>query len=110
MTVPLVVLAGLAICSGWFPSWAEKTLPPHDTPGVVASYAAFYEEKCQSCHSGRERSVSSKLCPVNRDGGCVNCHMSRDSESMLHVTFTDHFIRILKDKKQREAAASGDQE
>ena len=82
----------------------------HDPHQDVRKDAAFYEEKCQSCHSGRERSVSSKLCPVNRDGGCVNCHMSRDSESMLHVTFTDHFIRILKDKKQREAAASGDQE
>ncbi|MCC2668938.1 MAG: Doubled motif (Paired 1) [Armatimonadetes bacterium] len=68
----------------------------HNPHGNASRDAVFYEQKCLGCHSGSAESVGKTVCPKGRKTGCVGCHMPADSKSMLHVTFTDHFIRIVK--------------
>jgi hypothetical protein len=66
----------------------------HDPHQNASRNASFYEAKCLGCHSGAPQSTAKTVCPTGRTTGCVGCHMPADSKSMLHVTFTDHRIRI----------------
>jgi hypothetical protein len=34
------------------------------------------------------------LCPVQPEGGCIDCHMPKREALMAHSRFTDHFIRV----------------
>lgn len=66
----------------------------HDPHTNAEHSPAFYEAKCLSCHSGSSEAAKT-VCPVNRKNGCVRCHMPADSKSMLHMSLTDHRIRIV---------------
>jgi tetratricopeptide (TPR) repeat protein len=84
---------------------------PHRTP---EKSPAYYEAKCLSCHARQENgavlkgnavkneppltdSASRKtVCPVNPVRDCLNCHMPKVELADLHVTLTDHYIRIRK--------------
>lgn len=52
--------------------------------------AAFYEGRCQSCHSASAADQSS--CPVNPTSGCLTCHMPK-VEVEKYTRFADHWIR-----------------
>lgn len=69
----------------------------HDPHGDASQEPGFYDQRCRSCHSAAPAptGVAARVCPVNPRSGCAGCHMARDSKAMLHVTFTDHQIRIL---------------
>jgi hypothetical protein len=68
----------------------------HDPHENLKRDTKFYESKCMGCHTGASGSVAKRVCPVNATSGCVGCHMPTDSSSMLHVSFSDHRIRIVK--------------
>jgi tetratricopeptide (TPR) repeat protein len=66
-----------------------------------------YESKCLHCHSPAagttvlSQSLNVKTepgrqssCPVQPEGGCIDCHMPKREALMAHTRFTDHFIRI----------------
>lgn len=72
----------------------------HDPHADAQRDEAFYVQKCLSCHTPKPDSHEKVVaCPVNKTTGCVGCHMPRDSKSMLHTTFTDHRIRVLRSGK-----------
>jgi hypothetical protein len=76
----------------------------HDPHENVRKDVVFYEKKCLSCHT--PQTAGQQPCPVNPRQGCVGCHMPADSQSMLHITFTDHRIRVIKPAaKERLQAA-----
>jgi predicted CXXCH cytochrome family protein len=61
--------------------------PHEDSPRVAAKSI----ETCVGCHSARvERHAA--LCPVNREGGCVGCHMPGVTKGSF--TMVDHWIRV----------------
>jgi Cytochrome c3 len=61
----------------------------HDPHAHAVKEAAFYDAKCQTCHS------TGKQCPVAKQG-CVTCHMPKTGIPGLHFQFTDHRIRIAR--------------
>lgn len=73
----------------------------HDPHKDASREPAFYEAKCLGCHSGAHGSIGKTVCPKGRTTGCVSCHMPADSKSFLHVTFTDHRIRVVKDGEKK---------
>ena len=82
----------------------------HDPHDDAKRDEAFYVSRCLECHSkqaGEPKPVKIRICSVNPSTGCVSCHMARDSKSMLHTTFVDHYIRILKDKKPGKPGTGG---
>ncbi|MFN3648494.1 MAG: multiheme c-type cytochrome [Armatimonadota bacterium] len=71
----------------------------HDPHSNAREDEAYYVSRCLSCHTptapaSKPRGSTGKPCPVNPKEACVSCHMPRDSSSMLHITFTDHWIRV----------------
>jgi len=68
----------------------------HDPHHDARRDEAFYVARCQSCHTGSAGATAKTVCKINRRTGCVTCHMPRDTRSMLHVSLTDHRIRVVK--------------
>src|SRR5258708_466970 len=61
--------------------------PHQDAPGVAAKSV----QTCLQCHSERvERHAA--LCPVNRERGCLGCHMPGATKGSF--TMVDHWIRV----------------
>lgn len=46
---------------------------------------------CQGCHSTRVEAHAA-LCPVNKTGDCVHCHMPEAQKGSFHMA--DHWIRV----------------
>ncbi len=67
----------------------------------TSTTTAQYEAKCLACHPSPGRSKGA--CPVNPSQGCLGCHMPRVRIDPLHLSLTDHDIRI-----RRGSAATGD--
>jgi hypothetical protein len=63
--------------------WCGTCHNPH-APVPVAEKAAFYRQKCMTCHSAAQ---------CERGGDCVSCHMPKTSTAVVqHAAFTDHSI------------------
>jgi hypothetical protein len=76
----------------------------HDPHTDAVQDDGHYERKCLSCHSRGAAGPAvtpAALCKIRPDSGCVPCHMRRDDKAMLHMTFTDHQIRIWPDSAPR---------
>jgi hypothetical protein len=75
----------------------------HDPHMPLVRDRAFYDKRCVACHRGTfhtqgySRSRMGRSCPVAKDK-CVNCHMPKVEIPGSHFAFTDHWIRIVKDK------------
>jgi hypothetical protein len=76
----------------------------HNPHVNVNTVAAAYDSKCLACHasrpiaSGQSRPLEpppGKVCVVAKSN-CVSCHMPKVKLANGHLTFTDHFIRIVK--------------
>jgi hypothetical protein len=72
----------------------------HDPHREPEHAAAFYDAKCNACHSAAklEPGVSApnaKTCRVAAKD-CVTCHMPKDELPGSHNRFTDHRIRIVR--------------
>ncbi|MDX5346928.1 MAG: tetratricopeptide repeat protein, partial [Hymenobacteraceae bacterium] len=60
----------------------------------------FYTEKCQSCHAPVTFDADHKNVKTG-DKSCVSCHMPKSGTTDIpHVSSTDHFIRVVKEKPQ----------
>lgn len=72
--------------------------------------------RCLECHSSaadktpaRPKSPSARpdrvargsACPVNPTRGCIGCHMPPYESAPLHATFTDHFIRVHRERNDQ---------
>jgi len=51
-----------------------------------------FDQKCLSCHSGKNALASP--CPQSTND-CVRCHMTQETGFMTHSEFADHWIRIV---------------
>ncbi len=69
----------------------------HDPHGPTMKDDRAYEASCLACHHGAEQTE----CPVSPQAGCVGCHMGRQTNAQ-GLTFTDHWIRVLKPEEQRQ--------
>ncbi len=103
---------------------ALHCLTCHDAHFDADRSAGFQEAKCLACHSGREApaaasavqgaaalakpAVSASVCPVNAKTGCLECHMPKIERPLLHMSLTDHYIRVRSDKPGRSDAAGKD--
>jgi hypothetical protein len=73
----------------------------HDPHADVNREIASYDPKCLACHAPSKKSAGgalhpeAKACTVAKTN-CAGCHMPREPRVDGHVTFTDHFIRIVK--------------
>jgi tetratricopeptide (TPR) repeat protein len=93
----------------------------HDPHRNATTSPAHYEARCLECHSskagepsptgqgGSKRRRSRALrddsprtvCPVNPSNGCIGCHMPAVAGVVPHSTFTDHFIRVHRERPSR---------
>jgi tetratricopeptide (TPR) repeat protein len=95
----------------------------HNPHRNASKSTAYYEAKCLECHSNRSgppspsaeggasrprsrsrapREASHRTtCPVNPSNGCTGCHMPAGAGVVPHSTFTDHFIRVHRDRPSR---------
>ena len=82
----------------------------HDPHKDVAEQKSFYDAKCLACHASSsvpghpaasafppaDSSTSiAKTCPVAKSD-CISCHMPKTKLPDEPVTFTDHYIRVVK--------------
>ncbi len=66
--------------------WCGSCHDSHREPAPAAK-AAFYRERCQSCHAGKPCTKAAVT------GDCASCHMPKGtSRGVDHVAFTDHAI------------------
>jgi predicted CXXCH cytochrome family protein len=103
---------------------------PHK--GARATSTAEYEAKCLGCHAGAgdssrgrvvatardrlgEEGPTDTVCPVNASKGCLGCHMPAVRMERLHMSLTDHYIRVSRsnvssssDQQRPHAAARED--
>ena len=70
----------------------------HDPHADAVTDPGYYNTRCLSCHSPAAvaKKEARATCKAGQKDRCVSCHMPRDDEGMLHVTFTDHRIRVVR--------------
>jgi tetratricopeptide (TPR) repeat protein len=92
--------------------------PHHDADPSPAAREAI----CLSCHGGdrsgavgvstsqvgspprrpaRGGAIEARSCPVDASQGCLTCHMPNVRSEPLHIEFTDHYIRVLPEKRPK---------
>jgi tetratricopeptide (TPR) repeat protein len=74
-----------------------RCLTCHDAHHDSDQPPSFYEAKCLSCHAGAAKDSGaevSSICPVNARSGCLDCHMPKVHNELLHTSLTDHYIRV----------------
>jgi hypothetical protein len=73
----------------------------HNPHVNVSRDSASYDPKCLACHAPSKPHSSgavnpkAKVCPV-AGSNCARCHMPKVKQASGNLTFTDHFIRIVK--------------
>ena len=72
----------------------------HDAHQSAKSSVEASLKACLSCHSGGTKEQPKTPCPVNPTGDCLTCHMPPVPNKALHLSLTDHYIRV------RETSAS----
>ncbi len=87
-------VTGLRNSECWRQSAGEITCtnchnPHQDAPNPVL--VARSEKTCLRCHSAAVAKHAG-LCPVNRIGGCVGCHLPKQIHGAFHLA--DHWIRV----------------
>lgn len=68
----------------------------HD-PHASAPAKSASNEKCLLCHKVSVLSRTNKKADHKKNSDCIHCHMPEKTE-VVHVTFTDHWIRIVEEK------------
>lgn len=77
----------------------------HDPHVNAGNSPTAYDPKCLACHETDHRPGSgagalgtarlTKACPVGKSD-CVTCHMPKVARADGHLTFTDHYIRVIR--------------
>jgi hypothetical protein len=68
----------------------------HDPHRNAVKETAHYESVCLNCHGSKPRRYPP--CPVNSTTNCLDCHMPRVDDAVPRAVFTDHYIRVHRDK------------
>jgi hypothetical protein len=91
----------------------------HDPHRGLDTRMSRYEAKCLGCHTAltlrRDESSSPSLagqpiqarppiCPVNPTKQCISCHMPKVQDATLGARFTDHHIRVHRDRGPAHAS------
>ena len=68
----------------------------HDPHVPVKSVSKdFFNGKCLGCHDTEKLNLSKLKEEHSKTGNCVSCHMKQGgTKDVMHVNFTDHWIRI----------------
>ncbi len=66
----------------------------HDPHKPAETATAHYEARCLACHAPTTPDAGPRPCPVNPVRECLTCHMPRVRIDALHLSLTDHYIRI----------------
>ena len=79
----------------------------HNPHEPLSQNAGSYDQKCLACHASKEKPAVVKAEPGNQNlavackvgtKDCVSCHMPKIGPPAAHFKFTDHYIRIVKNK------------
>jgi hypothetical protein len=71
----------------------------HDPHAPLEVRAQAYDKRCASCHSPSSASAaSSHICKMSKSG-CTSCHMPKYEIPGSHMVFSDHQIRIVRNKQ-----------
>jgi len=71
----------------------------HDPHKPLVRDAAYYDDRCLSCHvavgvAKSNRDHPGMACRAGQKTSCVTCHMPKYNVPEMHTTFTDHKISI----------------
>ena len=66
----------------------------HDPHRSARESVASSLKACLSCHSGGSKEQPRIPCPVSPAGDCLSCHMPPVPNKSLHLSLTDHYIRV----------------
>ncbi|MFN3650620.1 MAG: multiheme c-type cytochrome [Armatimonadota bacterium] len=66
----------------------------HQPHGNSSKDPEHYKKVCSGCHGGQPHLA---VCPEQPRGNCVSCHMPREIV-MRNAIFTDHFIRVVRER------------
>ena len=79
----------------------------HDPHKNAVTKDTFYESRCLACHSRTKpeaklhfESVAGPPCKLNKQSGCVTCHMPKVENMLPFTAFTDHHIRVVRSPNQ----------
>ena len=71
---------------------------------------SYFNDTCEGCHSPddlQDRVAAQFTDAHTQDANCFSCHMPRvEAEDAPHASFTDHFIRVVRDEPVPERAAA----
>jgi hypothetical protein len=77
----------------------------HNPHEQVVRDASFYDGACLACHASKDEATSTTVqnapmqklpaCSVAANK-CVSCHMPKYGVSLMHGSFTDHYIRVVR--------------
>jgi hypothetical protein len=71
----------------------------HDPHASLDTRAETYDARCVACHSKGSRSAASgRICPTGTER-CTECHMPKYEIPGSHMIFSDHQIRIVRNKE-----------
>ena len=71
----------------------------HDPHIPLETRAEAYDRRCTSCHSrGSSSTAASHLCKT-ATSACTGCHMPKYEIPGSHMIFSDHHIRIVRNKE-----------
>jgi len=80
---------------------------PHE--GFRDKGSGYFNGTCLKCHSGdalRARALTPEHTPASN---CIACHMPRvEAEDAPHASFTDHWIRVVRDSPPPASVVSSD--
>jgi hypothetical protein len=72
----------------------------HDPHSPLEVRAEAYDARCRSCHSPDSKSLAAtRICKVSTQK-CSDCHMPKYEIPGSHMIFSDHRIRIVRDKEK----------
>ena len=70
----------------------------HDPHTDVDSNSSRNDAKCKSCHTTAAHTANTAaphLCPVNKEAGCVKCHMPAQTiKSIPYAVYHNHWIKV----------------
>jgi hypothetical protein len=74
----------------------------HDPHQPLERASSAYDQKCLACHLSQgdkmQKSKPGAACPKSNDH-CTSCHMPKYAVPGAYATFTDHWIRIVRDRE-----------
>jgi predicted CXXCH cytochrome family protein len=89
----------------------------HNPHQSLETTLAYYEVQCLGCHGDSKPAAIGKAspkestshvtsrCPVNPATGCIGCHMPKFENAAPHTAFTDHQIRIHRERVNSRTTA-----